>query len=33
MMSLPLYYGMTDTDVEDVITAVKKIVDYYKKSR
>lgn len=33
MMSLPLYYGMTDTDVEDVIAAVKKIVDYYKKSR
>ena len=31
MMSLPLYYGMTDTDVEDVIAAVKKIVDYYKK--
>ena len=31
MMSLPLYYGMTDKDVEDVIKAVKKIVDYYKK--
>ena len=31
MMSLPLYYGMTDKDVEDVITAVKKIVDYYRK--
>lgn len=31
MMSLPLYYGMTDQDVEDVIVAVKKIVDYYKK--
>lgn len=31
MMSLPLYYGMTDQDAEDVITAVKKIVDYYKK--
>ena len=31
MMSLPLYYGMTDADVEDVITAVKKIVNYYKK--
>jgi len=27
MMSLPLYYGMSDQDVEDVITAVKKIVD------
>ena len=31
MMSLPLYYGMTDKDVEDVIAAVKKIVDYYRK--
>lgn len=30
MMSLPLYYAMTDQDVEDVITAVQKIVDYYK---
>ena len=25
MMSLPLYYGLTDKDVEDVITAVKKL--------
>lgn len=31
MMSLPLYYAMSDQDVEDVITAVKKIVDYYRK--
>ena len=31
MMSLPLYYGMTDQDVEDVIAAVKKIVEYYKR--
>ena len=31
MMSLPLYYYMTDSDVEDVIKAVGKIVDYYKK--
>lgn len=31
MMSLPLYYGMTDKDVEDVIVAVKKIVAYYRK--
>lgn len=30
MMSLPLYYGLTDKDVEDVITAVKKIVAYYR---
>ena len=29
MMSLPLYYGMTDQDAEDVIVAVKKIVDYF----
>lgn len=27
MMSLPLYYGMSDEDVEDVIHAVKKIVE------
>lgn len=31
MMSLPLYYGMTDQDVEDVIAAVKKLVEYYRK--
>ena len=31
MMSLPLYYGMTDQDVEDVIAAVRKLVEYYKK--
>ena len=31
MLSLPLYYGMTDQDVEDVINAVKKIVAYYRK--
>ena len=31
MMSLPLYYGMTSQDVEDVITAVKKLINYYKK--
>ena len=30
MMSLPLFYSMTDQDVADVIVAVKKIVDYYK---
>ena len=30
MISLPLYYAMTDKDTEDVITAVKKLVDYYK---
>ncbi|MBQ7782223.1 MAG: UDP-4-amino-4,6-dideoxy-N-acetyl-beta-L-altrosamine transaminase [Lachnospiraceae bacterium] len=31
MMSLPLYYGMTDKDAEDVIAAVKKIVEAYRK--
>ncbi len=31
MMSLPLYYALTDQDVEDVIHAVKKIVDNSKK--
>jgi UDP-4-amino-4,6-dideoxy-N-acetyl-beta-L-altrosamine transaminase len=31
IMSLPLYYSLTDKDVEDVITAVKKIVEYYRK--
>lgn len=31
MMSLPIYYSMTDQDVDDVIAAVRKIVWYYKK--
>lgn len=31
VMSLPLYYSLSDDDVEDVIHAVRKIVDYYKK--
>ncbi len=31
IMSLPLYYSMTDEDVEDVIRAVRKICDYYRK--
>lgn len=31
VMSIPLYPAMTDSDVEDVICAVKKIVAYYKK--
>ena len=29
MMSLPLYYGVSDDDQTDVITAVKKLVEYY----
>lgn len=31
MMSLPLYYSLSDSDVDDVIAAVKKLVTYYKK--
>ena len=31
MMSLPLYYGMTDQDADEVIAAVKKLVEYYRK--
>lgn len=30
IVSLPLYYALTDKDVEDVIAAVRKIVEYYK---
>lgn len=29
VMSIPLYYSLTDQDVEDVIRAVKKAVEYY----
>lgn len=31
VMSIPLYYSLTDDDVKDVIHAVKKVVDYYRK--
>lgn len=31
IMSIPLYPGMTDQDVEDVIHAVKKVVENYRK--
>ncbi len=31
VMSIPLYYSLTDGDVEDVIRAVRKIVEYYRK--
>lgn len=31
IISLPLYYSLTDKDVDDVIEAVEKIVTYYKK--
>ena len=30
-MSIPLYYSLSDEDVEDVIHAVKKVVEYYRK--
>lgn len=30
-MTLPLFYSMTDQDQEDVIQAVKKLLDYYRK--
>ena len=32
MMSLPLYYSMTDDDVENVIKAVRKICAWYRKA-
>lgn len=31
IMSIPLYYTLTDEDVEDVICAVKKLVTYFRK--
>lgn len=31
VMSIPLYYSLTDEDVADVIAAVKKLVTYFKK--
>lgn len=30
-ISIPLYPAMTDSDVEDVITAIKKVLAYYRK--
>lgn len=30
IISLPLYYSMTDKDVEDVIAAVRKLTEYYR---
>jgi UDP-4-amino-4,6-dideoxy-N-acetyl-beta-L-altrosamine transaminase len=32
VLSLPLYPRMSDEDVEDVITGVKKVINYYRKS-
>lgn len=31
-VTLPLYYGMTDQDQQDVIEAVRKVISYYRKS-
>lgn len=31
MLSIPLYYGMTDDDVQSVIEALRKVINYYKK--
>lgn len=31
ILSLPLYYSLTDKDAEDVISAVEKLVDYYRR--
>ena len=31
VMSIPLYYALTDKDVDDVIHAVKKVIAYYRK--
>ena len=30
-MSIPLYYSLTDQEVEETIRAVKKVVEYYRK--
>lgn len=32
VMSIPLYYSLTDEEVEDVIRAVKKVAGYYRKA-
>ena len=30
-MSIPMYYSLTDEEAQDVITAVKKVVAYYRR--
>ena len=30
MLSIPLYYGMTDEDVQSVIEAIRKVISYYR---
>lgn len=31
MITIPLYYSLTDKDVSDVVIAVKKVLEYYRK--
>ena len=31
VLSIPLYYSLTDDDVNDVINGVKKVIGYYRK--
>lgn len=31
LLTLPLFYSMTDQDAADVVTAVKKVINFYKK--
>lgn len=31
IMSIPLYYSLTDDEVKDIISAVKKVIEYYRK--
>ncbi len=31
IMSIPLYPGMSDQDVEDVVKAIEKVIEYYRK--
>lgn len=31
MFSIPMYYGMSDEDVESVIEAIRKVISYYRK--
>ena len=31
LITIPLYFGMSDEDVQNVIQAVKKVLNYYRK--
>lgn len=33
LVSLPMFHGMSDTDVEDVVTAVRKVMRYFEGAR